>query len=299
MLIISMLIATSPTFAEDIPEEAFIDGFVGYAQQHTLTCEARSAADLAGFWGITITEDQMFEKFPNSENPEIGFVGNPDDYWGNIPPYSYGIHATPVAKVLRKLGLAAKKGRNLEWDILRNEVAAGHPVIVWIVGQMWAGEPVLYTAADGSQTLTARFEHTMVLTGYTASQVQVFDPYSGTSQKYSLASFLLSWKVLGNQAVIVQGYKCADCGSGLSTVTPIPDSTLITTTPTPESSLVTSTPIADSSQVNKVPKNYTVQRGEYLILLAKRFGLDWRKLAELNNLTNPWVIHPGQVIKLR
>ena len=82
-------------------------------------------------------------------------------------------------KALRKLGLAAKKGRNLEWDTLRSEIAAGHPVIVWIVGQMWAGEPVLYTTSDGSQTLTARFEHTMVLTGYTASQVQVLDSYSG------------------------------------------------------------------------------------------------------------------------
>jgi uncharacterized protein YvpB len=299
LLIISMLYGTNPVLAEDIPEEAFIDGFIGYAQQHTLTCEARSAADLAGFWGITITEDQMFDKFPKSENPEVGFVGNPDDYWGNIPPYSYGIHATPVAKVLRKLGLAAKKGRNLEWDTLRSEIAAGHPVIVWIVGQMWAGEPVLYTTSDGSQTLTARFEHTMVLTGYTASQVQVLDSYSGFSLTYSLASFLQSWKVLGNQAVIVQGYKCLDCGSGTSTSTPIPDETLTTQEPIPDPAIITPTLIADLNQGEKVPKNYTVQRGEYLIMLAKRFGLDWRRLAELNNLTDPWVIHPGQVIILR
>jgi uncharacterized protein YvpB len=299
LLIISMLIGTSPVLAEDIPEEAFIDGFIGYAQQHTLTCEARSAADLAGFWGITITEDQMFEKFPKSENPETGFVGNPDDYWGNIPPNSYGIHATPVAKALRKLGLVAKKGRNLEWDTLRSEIAAGHPVIVWIVGQMWAGEPVLYTAADGSQTLTARFEHTMVLTGYTASQVQVLDSYSGFSLTYSLASFLISWKVLGNQAVIVQGYACLDCGSDISTTTAIPGEILNTPSQVPDSTLVSSTPTPNTSQVNPVPKNYTVQRGEYLILLANRFGLDWRRLAELNNLTSPWVIHPGQVIILR
>ena len=292
-----MLIGTSPVLAEDIPEEAFIDGFIGYAQQHTLTCEARSAADLAGFWGITITEDQMFDKFPKSENPEEGFVGNPDDYWGNIPPYSYGVHATPVAKALRKLGLSAKKGRNLEWDTLRSEIAAGHPVIVWIVGQMWAGEPVLYTSADGSQTLTARFEHTMVLTGYTASQVQVLDSYSGYSLTYSLASFLQSWKVLGNQAVIVQGYNCEDCSSATTNSTQIPDETL--NKPESDSASIPATPIPEPTQVNKVPENYTVQRGEYLILLANRFGLDWRRLAELNNLTSPWVIHPGQVIKLR
>jgi len=275
--VFSILVGNIPVFAEDLPEEAYIEGFTGYAQQHTLTCEARSAADLASFWGVTITEDQMFAKFPKSENPEIGFVGSPDDYWGNIPPYSYGIHAIPVAKALRKLGLHAKKGRNLDWDVLRTEIAAGRPVIVWIVGQMWAGDSVIFTAADGTQTLTARFEHTMVLTGYSADQVQVFDPYSGISQRYALTTFLQSWKVLGKQAVMVQGVKCTQCEPAISTSTPIPDQT----------------------QVDKLPKNYTVQRGEYLILLANRFGLDWRRLAELNNLSYPWVIHPGRVIKLK
>ena len=138
----------------------------------------------------------------------------------------------------------------------------------------------------------------MVLTGYTASQVQVLDSYSGYSLTYSLASFLQSWKVLGNQAVIVQGYNCEDCGLATTNSTPIPDETL--NTPAPDfRPQIPATPIPEPTQGNKVPENYTVQRGEYLILLANRFGLDWRRLAELNNLTNPWVIHPGQVIKLR
>jgi hypothetical protein len=139
----------------------------------------------------------------------------------------------------------------------------------------------------------------MVLTGYTASQVQVLDSYSGFSLTYSLASFLQSWKVLGNQAVIVQGYKCLDCDSGTGASTPIPDETLTTPAQIPDPAIITPTPIPDSTQCDKVPKNYKVQRGEYLILLANRFGLDWRRLAELNNVTSPWVIHPGQVIILR
>jgi lipoprotein NlpD len=49
----------------------------------------------------------------------------------------------------------------------------------------------------------------------------------------------------------------------------------------------------------EVPETYVVQRGEYLIQLAERFGLDWRDLAERNELEWPWVIHPGQVLKVR
>jgi uncharacterized protein YvpB len=263
--------------ADDLPIEANIEGFTGYAQMHSLTCEARSAADVAAFWGTAVTEDELFNLISRSANPERGFVGNPDDAWGNLPPLSYGVHAPPVAKALRKLGLDAKKGRNLDWDVLRTEIAASRPVIVWVIGQVWAGEPVVFTAEDGSQTLIARFEHTMILTGYTADRVQLFDSYAGIQVSYPLITFLQSWAVLGNQAVFVYGEGCEDC------VTPV--------------LIPSATPAPVVSQ--KTPKNYIVQPGEYLIQLAERFGLDWRTLAEINNINYPWVIYPGQKIKLK
>jgi LysM repeat protein len=39
---------------------------------------------------------------------------------------------------------------------------------------------------------------------------------------------------------------------------------------------------------------HIVQRGEYLSQIAKRFGVSWRWLAEINNLANPNRIFPGQ-----
>lgn len=39
---------------------------------------------------------------------------------------------------------------------------------------------------------------------------------------------------------------------------------------------------------------YTVQRGDYLVKIAREFGVSWRYLAEINDLANPTRIYPGQ-----
>jgi LysM repeat protein len=39
---------------------------------------------------------------------------------------------------------------------------------------------------------------------------------------------------------------------------------------------------------------YVVQRGEYLKQIAARYGVDWQVLAQINGLSNPNLIYPGQ-----
>jgi len=43
---------------------------------------------------------------------------------------------------------------------------------------------------------------------------------------------------------------------------------------------------------------YTVKRGDTLSEIADRFGTSWRRLASINEIANPNLIYPGQVIKL-
>lgn len=45
-------------------------------------------------------------------------------------------------------------------------------------------------------------------------------------------------------------------------------------------------------------KTYTVQPGDYLILIGRKTRKDWRAIARLNNIRAPYIIHPGQKIKL-
>jgi lipoprotein NlpD len=46
------------------------------------------------------------------------------------------------------------------------------------------------------------------------------------------------------------------------------------------------------------PRTYTVQKGDTLYGIAFNFGLDYHDVAALNNITDPTVIHAGEVLRL-
>jgi uncharacterized protein YvpB len=190
-----------PTQAQDIPESAYISGVAGHPQQYVLSCEARSAVDWMAFWGIQVSEDDFMILLPRSDNPNKGFVGNPNDVWGNLPPLSYGVHAEPVAALLRSYGMQAEARLGLTWDELRLEIAAGRPVITWVIGDMWVFSAHEYVDSEGEKALAAPFEHTMVVIGYDTSIVYLVDAFSGWTVSYWRQAFLDSWAVLGNMAI--------------------------------------------------------------------------------------------------
>jgi hypothetical protein len=123
--------------------------------------------------------------------------------WGNVPPLSYGVHAGPVAGLLREFGLEAQARKDLSWDELQVEIAAGRPIIVWVVGQMWPGARVKYVASDGQTARVARFEHTMILVAYTPKTVKAVDAYTGLTMTFSKSAFLKSFETLGRMAVVM------------------------------------------------------------------------------------------------
>jgi uncharacterized protein YvpB len=264
LLVLLVLVDVSGVKGDELPDSAYITGVNGHPQKHQLSCESRSAADLAAYWGISLGENEFLGVLPRADNPEKGFVGSPDAPWGNIPPHGYGVHAGPVASTLRAFGLQAEAHNHLKWDDLRREINAGRPVIVWIIGAMWNGRALEYSAPDGSTSIVAAYEHTMILTGYSKDTVQVVDAYTGQYQAYTLASFLSSWSVLGNMAVFA------------SSAPPSPP----------------------AAPTESNPLTYTVQPGDYLKLLAGRYGTTWQQLAEINSIPFPFDITAGQVLKL-
>lgn len=264
LVAILTLTNVSAATGNSLPDTAYITGVVGHAQGYSLSCESRSAADWAAFWGVSISEEEFLNALPRADDPDEGFVGEPNDTWGFIPPKGYGVHAGPVAVTLQGFGLEAEAYRELGWDDLRQELDAGRPVIVWVIGQMWGGNAVRYEAPDGSTSTVAPYEHTMILTGYSPEAVQVVDAYTGQYQSYGLKTFLKSWGVLGNMAILgsAEPVQYAD----------------------------TAPPVGMES--------YTVLPGEYLVGLAERFGTTWQELAELNSIGYPYTIYPGQVLQL-
>ncbi|CAG0935654.1 hypothetical protein TFLX_04502 [Thermoflexales bacterium] len=72
----------------------------------------------------------------------------------------------------------------------------------------------------------------------------------------------------------------------------------VTTTTKPAT--LTPTKLVSGTLAIPASGTYTVVRGDTLIAIARRFGITpWRRLAELNNLKEPYKIEPGQVLKLK
>jgi subtilisin-like proprotein convertase family protein/uncharacterized protein YvpB len=190
-----------------LPPTAYVGGMSGQDQALNLDCESRSAVDWAKHFGFNIDEFDFQSHLPGSDDPEAGFVGNPDGNWGNIPPADYGVHAPSVANILSEYGLTASSIKSLSWDDLRSEIAAGNPVIVWIIGDAFRnivnGTPHYYTAdSTGNLSIVAPNEHTVILVGYDSSYVKVLN--GARFFDIQIDQFLDSWSVLDFMAVLTR-----------------------------------------------------------------------------------------------
>jgi uncharacterized protein YvpB len=158
--------------------------------------------DWAAYFGFQMDEEEFFSQIPTSDNPEKGFVGDVQGKWGQIPPDPYGVHAPPVARVLRRYGIPAQARKDMTLSELKTELAAGRPVIVWVVSHVYRGTPVPYTASDGETTTVAQFEHTVIVIGYNRDKWAFLDG-NETYQRYE-KEFLRSWEVLGRMGIVFE-----------------------------------------------------------------------------------------------
>ena len=195
--------------AQDLPPSAYIADMVGYPQEHNLSCESRSAIDVAAFWGVTITEDDYFRRLPKSDNPHRGFLGDVDQPAGTMPPYGYGVYAGPVAANLRSYGLDSKAHRNWNLYEIKTEIAAGRPVIIWSTYDMQLPGVQEWTSSDGETSLIVRWQHTFVVVGYEdtpdGGRIYLLDAYDATTKQFSYGAFDTAWAQMERLAVTVHG----------------------------------------------------------------------------------------------
>lgn len=201
--VIPGLSATPPPTVTPLPPDvhAVQLDIVGHPQTLSLSCEARSAVDWAGYFGFNIDEIEFFGRLPLSDNPDTGFVGDVSGRWGQIPPNAYGVHAEPVAALLREYGVNAQAVRGLTWEDIHAEIVAGRPVVVWVVGHVWSRtHPVEYTASDDAKVIVAPYEHTVIVVGYDDENVFILDGRQVYLRERK--KFFSSWAALGSMAII-------------------------------------------------------------------------------------------------
>lgn len=185
-----------------LPAEMYITGIQGHKQYFPLGCEAAAAVDWAGYFGVAINEYEFQTSLPQSDNPELGYVGGLMGPWGQTPPYSYGVHAAPVAELLRQYGLNALAVKGYTVEEIRQQIAQGKPVIAWVIGNCVGGVPAEYTDSQGNTVIVAAYEHVIIITGYNESHIR----YLNNAKYYDVPVevFENSWSVLGNMAIILQ-----------------------------------------------------------------------------------------------
>ncbi len=269
-----------------LPQSAAVSGFVGNAQTYPLSCESRAAADIAAYWGIAASEKDILQALPSSDDPNIGFVGDVNGKWGNIPPQDYGVHAAPIADVLQRFGLEAQAVSGIAFNELQTELALGRPVIVWVVGVVWNGIPQQYVTSQGNVVTVAAFEHTMVAVGYGPETITLVNSGDGKSAEYAISDFLASWGVLNNMAVFVKGKRDSVQTPTVASVLAPTRVSVLTPLPTAAPELAPPTLIWQ----------YIVQEGDTLSALAEKWNVPLSDLASYNQLTPPYALLRGQVL---
>jgi uncharacterized protein YvpB len=194
---------STPLPAAGLPVEHFIWNIWGHRQYFAIGCEAAVARDWAHYFGVEVHESNFQFQLPVSDNPDFGFVGSVADPWGQVPPYSYGVHAFPVANLLRSgYGMQARGVKGFTLEQLKTEIAANRPVIAWVVGNMVGGVPYEYTDKQGRKVTVAAYEHVVIVTGYTQESIR----YMNNGKFYDIPTryFENSWKILGNMVVYLE-----------------------------------------------------------------------------------------------
>ncbi len=200
LLWLGLLESNAVTYAAEapaLPEKAVLENFPIFAQQHSLSCEYSSTRMMTAYWNREISEAEFIRSIIFHPNPHVGYRGNIDGSFGGT--YDYGIYAEPIARMLETRGFKTKLlvgGANS----LKQELALGRPVQVWIIAGMGWGWPFTETH-EGLPFRLAGGEHSVVIYGYDKQGVYVADPAYGGRAYYGWETFMRSWGYFDQMAL--------------------------------------------------------------------------------------------------
>src|SRR5713101_3118374 len=186
-----------------------------YRQTRNLNCETAAMQMGLAYYGHYYSQDSLFAY----ENPDLrapivsngvivqwgdpytNFVGNVN---GSETAFTgYGVYYPVILSIARSHGVPnAYGGEGFSAATVYAELAAGHPVQIWMEAR-WSRPAVrTWTAWDGRGIRYSLAEHSVILTGVSATQVRVNDDQFGSQYWVSKWTFETSWRDFNNMAVI-------------------------------------------------------------------------------------------------
>lgn len=199
-----------------------------YKQLRGLDCETAALQMALAALGHYYTQNQLIAMQPPADirtpimgpvvnghktvaqwgNPYKGFVGNVDG--ADWIPTGYGVYYPPLLSLVQSQGFPnalGGEGAGNGWTPAKiyAAVAAGHPVMAWVETGWMSAYVGTWTAWDGTRIRYSLLEHTVTLSGVSATQIRVNDPWrSGSQYWFSKAAFERSWADFDNMAIVLQ-----------------------------------------------------------------------------------------------
>jgi uncharacterized protein YvpB len=213
-----------PTLAAATPSGMVTFAMPVYKQTHGLDCETAALQMGLAAMGHNYSQDQLIamQPTPDTRGPVMGPVvnghktvkqwGNPyKQFVGNIDgadwiPTGYGIYYPPLVTVAQSAGAPKSYGHeSFKASEVYAAVAAGHPVMAWVETGWMSAYVGVWTAWDGTPIRYSLIEHVVTLSGVSATQVRVNDPWRSGSQYWiSKSEFERSWADFNNMAIVLQ-----------------------------------------------------------------------------------------------
>src|SRR5882762_664459 len=189
-----------------------------YQQSMVLDCETAALQQGLAYYGIFVSQPTLFAQERADTrlpvmganhtvlrwgNPYTNFVGyvNGSDW----TPTGFGVYWPVILRLARTYGLPnALGGEGFAPSRIYSELAAGHPVQVWIETRFARVPLGTWTAWDGTQVRYSFAEHSVTLSGVSPTQVRVNDVLNGSQYWVDKALFEANFADFNNMAVIFQ-----------------------------------------------------------------------------------------------
>lgn len=167
-----------------------------------LMSELAAASVATAYWGAPVSTDELIAMLDRSENPHLGFRGDPYGMFGATD--DYGVYSAPLAEALNALGFTAEAFyADGDRSALTSRIDAGVPVVVWVTHNLEAQERTVVESDLGRYSLIPE-QHAVVVYGYDDTGVRVMDVSVGTSVVWNWEDFMASWSLFDGMALSVE-----------------------------------------------------------------------------------------------